>query len=124
MDQLISIEKDDIVLIEFKNMSDITIETTNVIVYDEKDNSASRYLTEITPGNSVIFFSPIGFVQSDVDYSKITGFNVRLYTVPLKYAVGADIEIGNVYKFNNQFEYYQYLEERKITGNESFKYKK
>ena len=124
LDQLISIEKDDIVLIEFKNMSDITIETTNVIVYDEKDNSASRYLTEITPGNSVIFFSPIGFVQSDVDYSKITGFNVRLYTVPLKYAVGADIEIGNVYKFNNQFEYYQYLEERKITGNESFKYKK
>lgn len=114
LEQSINIENDDIFLIEFINRSNTTIETTNVILYDTNNNAVSRYLTEITPGNTELFFAPIGFPQnqSNIDFSSIEEFNIRLYTSSLGESEQVNIVIGDIYKFDNQFEYYQYLEGR------------
>lgn len=105
----IDIQKDDIVVMEFDNKSDSVLPCIRITLYDKRGEAVERYLKQINPGKSNICFSPNGFVETKADFSKIASFQLRIYTSSLDDDKQFEINLGNLYKFNSSYEWYEYL---------------
>lgn len=96
------------IAIEINNLSEYTISNT-IYFYDSDSTGLSRYYPEILPGKNLILLNTLGFRRNtnELWLKDINKAKLRFITTSLEDK--SDIEINNIYVFNNSVEFADYM---------------
>ena len=101
--------------IELESLEALKEYNLGIVLYDSAGTSISRYLPALVEGKNLAVFSLTGFRENfATDLVDIKEFTLRIYLEELE---SMDIKIGNLYKFDNPFELYKYLQESQYKIN-------